>query len=259
MFYLEAKDLGIFAFIQPMSDSVTKMKLLVLNPNTSSIVTEKVAGVIRRIAHADTEYVVRQIAHGPEALESYYDESIAAPYILEAVKEANQQGFDALILAAFCDPVLEAVKEISNIPVYGIEEASFSTALLLGDKFGILTEKKQKEAVKIQHVRKHGLLERFAGVRALNLGVVEIGNNPAKVKEIGITICRKLVEEDKAEVIILGCASMAGYDRDIEQAVGVPVLDPVAVTFKLVEGLTSLGVHHSKIGVFALPSPSKMY
>jgi allantoin racemase len=90
------------------------------------------------------------------------------------------------------------------------------------------------------------------------MGVVEIGTDPAKVKETGITICRRLVEEDKAEVIILGCASMAGYDRDIEQAVGVPVLDPVAVTFKMVEGLTALGVRHSKIGLYALPAPKKM-
>jgi allantoin racemase len=239
-------------------DKLQKMNILVLNPNTSSIVTERVTGLIQRIAHADTAYVVRQIAHGPEALESYYDESLAAPYILQAVREANQQGFDALVLAAFCDPALEAAKEISNIPVYGIEEASFSAALMLGNKFGILTEKKHKEAVKTQHVRKHGLLERFAGVRALNMGVVEIASNPAKVKETGITICKKLVEEDGAEVIILGCASMAGYDRDIEQAVGVPVLDPVAVTFKMVEGLTALGVRHSKIGLYAIPAPKAM-
>jgi allantoin racemase len=234
------------------------MNILVLNPNTSKLVTDRVAGVIQRIAHPETHYAVRQIEHGPEALESYYDESLAAPYILQAVKEAGQQGFDALILAAFCDPALEAAKEISTIPVYGIEEAAFSAALLLGNKFAILTEKKHKEAVKIQHVRKHGLLERFAGVRALNMGVIEIGSDPAKVKETGIAVCRKLVDEDKAEVILLGCASMAGYDRDIEQAVGVPVLDPVAVAFKMVEGLTALGIRHSKVGLYATPAPKKM-
>ncbi len=222
------------------------------------MVTEKVAGVIQKIAHAETRYSVQQIAHGPEALESYFDESLAAPYILQAVQEANQQDFDALVLAAFCDPALEAAKEISRIPVYGIEEAAFSAALMLGNKFGILTEKKHKEAVKIQHVRKHGLLERFAGVRALNMGVIEIGSDPAKVKETGIAVCRSLVELDKAEVIILGCASMAGYDRDIEQAIGVPVLDPVAVTFKMVEGLTALGIRHSKIGLYATPAPKTM-
>jgi Asp/Glu/hydantoin racemase len=99
--------------------------------------------------------------------------------------------------------VLEAAKEISQIPIYGIEETTFSIALLLGNKFGILTEKKHKEAVKVQHVRKHGLEQRFAGVRALDMGVVEIAGEPEKVKARGLKVGRQLIEEDGAEVIIL--------------------------------------------------------
>ena len=234
------------------------MKLYVLNPNTSALVTMRVAAVIHAIARPDVQVEVTQIPHGPESLESYYDESLAAPYILEAAQEANRQGFDAIVLAAFCDPALEAVKEISQIPVYGIEEAAFSAALLLGNKFGILTEKKHKEAVKAQHVRKYGLEQRFAGVRALNMGVVEIAAHPEKVNERSLEICRQLIETDGAEVIILGCASLAGHDKEMEKALGVPVLDPVAVTFKLAEGLTELGVHHSKIGLYATPAPKKI-
>ena len=234
------------------------MKIFVLNPNTSNLITEKVAAVIKTVARPETQFVVTQIPHGPESLESYYDESLAAPYILEAINQANLQGFDAVILAAFCDPALEAAKEISKIPVYGIEETAFSTALLLGNKFGILTEKKHKEAVKVQHIRKHGLEQRFAGVRALNMGVLEIASDPALVKERGIAICRQMVEEDGAEVIILGCASMAGYNAEMEAELGVPILDPVAVAFKIVEGLTEIGIHHSKIGLYATPAPKKI-
>jgi allantoin racemase len=234
------------------------MRILVLNPNTSSVVTQRIASVIHRIVRPDTQVQVIQIDHGPESLESYYDESMAAPYILEAVEEANHNSFDAVVLAAFCDPALEAAKEVSQIPVYGIEETAFSAALLLGNKFGILTEKKHKEAVKDQHIRKHGLVQRFAGVRALDMGVVEIASDPEMVKKKGIEICRRLIEDDGAEVIILGCASMAGYNVEMEQSLGVPVLDPVAVAFKIVEGLTEIGVRHSKIGLYAVPAPKKI-
>jgi len=234
------------------------MKILVLNPNTSEAVTSRVAGVIQRIARPETQVQVMQLPHGPETLESYYDESLASPYILEVIQDANRQGFDAVVLAAFCDPVLEAVKEISAIPVYGLEETTFSVALLLGNRFGILTEKKHKEAVKAQHVRKHGLESRFASVRALNMGVAEIATDPARAKEVGIAVGRRMIEEDGAEVIIMGCASMAGYSEDLECVLGVPILDPVAITFKVVEGLTELGVRHSKIGLYAVPAPKKM-
>ena len=67
-----------------------------------------------------------------------------------------------------------------------------------------------------------------------------------------------MVEEDGAEVIIMGCASMAGYSADLERELGVPVLDPVAVTLKVVEGLTEIGVRHSKIGLYATPEPKRM-
>lgn len=233
------------------------MKILVLNPNTSRAVTDRVAGVIHRIARSDVQVEVAQIAHGPEALESYYDETVAAPYIIEAVRNANRQGFDAVIIAAFCDPVIEALKEISDIPVYSLEETAFSIALLLGNKFSILTEMKHKVSVKTQHVRKHGLESRFASVRPLNMGVTEIAENPARVKQVGMEIARRMIDEDGAEVIIMGCASMAGYSEDLERELCVPVLDPVSVTYKVVEGLTDIGVRHSKLGLYATPAPKK--
>jgi allantoin racemase len=174
---------------------------------------------------------------------------------LQVVRDANAQGYDAIIIAAFCDPAIEAVKEISDIPVYGIEETTISAALILGNRFGILTEKRHKISVKHQHVRKLGLESRLASIRSLDMGVTEIALGPERVREKGIDLGRRMVEEDGAEVIIMGCASMAGYSADMEAALGVPVLDPVGVTFKIVEGLTELGIRHSKIGLYATPAP----
>lgn len=233
------------------------MKILVLNPNTSRLVTDKIEKVVRKVARKDVEVVVDCLEHGPEVLESYYDEARATPYSIEKVQQANREGFDAVIIAAFCDPGIEALKEISDIPVYGTEEAAFSAALLLGNKFAILTEKKQKESVKAQHVRKLGLESRFANVRALGMGVVEIAEDERKVIDRAVELSRRMIDEDKAEVIIMGCASMAGYSAELEEKLQVPILDPVSVAYKMVEGLTELGIRHSKIGLFARPAEQK--
>ncbi len=233
------------------------MKILVLNPNTSEIVTAKVASVIEKIARPETITVVKSVAHGPESLESFHDEALAAPYIIEAIKAAQSEDFDAIILAAFCDPAIEAAKEISTIPVFGSEECAFSVSLLFGNKFGIITEKRHKEAVKAREVRKHGLESRFAGVRALGMGVIEIANDPAKVKERGIEVAKNLISMG-AEVIIMGCASMAGYAADLERELGVPIIDPTVVTFKLVEGLVETGLTQSKIGLYSMPVEQKI-
>jgi allantoin racemase len=233
------------------------VKILILNPNTSELVTEKIAEAVRKVAREDADYVVERIEHGPEALESYHDETLAYPYILEKVERANAEGFSAVVLAAFCDPGIEALRERSAIPVFGTEETTLAIALLLGNKFSILTEKKHKESVKRQHVRKLGLEQRFAGVRALDMGVVEIAEKGEQVLKRGIQLGRKMIEEDGAEVIVMGCASMAGYQDELSKALGVPILDPVTITYKVAEGLAEVGIRHSKIGLFAEPAPKK--
>jgi len=233
------------------------MKILVLNPNTSELVTQKIADAVNKVARKDVECVVEQIEHGPEALESYHDETLAYPYILEKVEKANAEGFSAIVLAAFCDPGIEALRERSAIPIYGTEETTLSIALLLGNKFSILTEKKHKESVKRQHVRKLGLEQRFAGVRALNMGVVEIAEKGELVLKRGIELGKKMIEEDGAEVIVMGCASMAGYQEELGKELGVPILEPVTITYKVAEGLADIRTMHSKIGLFATPAPKK--
>ena len=233
------------------------MKILVLNPNTSELVTQKIADAVHKVARKDAECVVERIEHGPEALESYHDETLAYPYVLEKVEKANAEGFSAVVLAAFCDPGIEALRERSAIPIYGTEETTLSIALLLGNKFSILTEKKHKESVKRQHVRKLGLEQRFAGVRALNMGVVEIAEKGELVLKRGIELGKKMIAEDGAEVIVMGCASMAGYQEELEKQLGVPILDPVTITYKVAEGLADIKTMHSKIGLFATPAPKK--
>lgn len=234
------------------------MKILVLNPNTSAAVTARIAAVVERFRRPETEVVVGQISHGPEALESSYDESLAVPHVLAAVANANLQRFDAVIIAAFCDPGLDAAREISGIPVFGLEETTCAVAMLLGNRFGILTEQPHKVAVKQQHIRKHGFDARFASVRPVGMGVQEIATDPERVARVGLEVARRMVEDDGAEVIVMGCASMAGHADDLERALQVPVLDPIAVTLKVVEALAELGVRHSKRGLYATPAPQQV-
>ena len=59
-----------------------------------------------------------------------------------------------------------------------------------------------------------------------------------------------MVEEDGAEVIIMGCTAMAGYNEDLERELNIPVLDPTVVSFKFAEMIADMGVRHSKVGLY---------
>jgi allantoin racemase len=98
----------------------------------------------------------------------------------------------------------------------------------------------------------------LASVRSLDLSVAETDAEPEKTKERVLEVAQKAVYEDGAEVIILGCAGMAGYAKAIESKLNIKVIDPSAVALKMAEAMADLGLTHSKAGLFAKP-PGKVF
>jgi allantoin racemase len=233
------------------------MKILIINPNTSEQVTARIRAVAEATARSDGQVTVVCPAQGPVTIESSYDEAYALGPTIDLVRGARADGYHAIILACFCEVGVEAAREISTIPVLGLEEPTLAAALLLGEKFGIMTEKRPRVAMKVRHVRRYGLLERLASVRPLELSVAELAADPEGTKAAGIRLARRMVEEDGAEVIILGCAAMAGYSEDVARELGVPVLDPLKVSLKVAEMLVDLGLTHSRVGLYAPPTPKE--
>jgi allantoin racemase len=233
------------------------MRILVININTSQSITDKMRQAILAVKRTDVQVDVICPEHGPVTIDSSYDEAYAVPPTLELVKEANQKGYDAILLGCFCDAGVEAAREISNIPVIAMEEATYALAITLGNKFGLLTEKQPRIAMKELHVRRAGLLQRLASIRALGLSTADLDAHPEETKRGGLALARRMIEEDGAEVIIMGCAAMSGYSDDIERELGVPVLDPTVVSFKMAEMIADIGVHHSKVGLYHPPLPKE--
>jgi allantoin racemase len=229
------------------------MKILVINPNTSESMMQHIRRELEKIKRPDTELEVKNPSEGPLAIQSAYDEALAAPRVVEMVKKANEERYDAVIIACFSDPGLDAAKEASQILVLGIAEVAFHIAALLGHKFCIMTPLKSRVPAKEQHVRRLGMTKLLTSVRALNMKVLETDAKPDETKSALLEIGKRAIEEDGAEVMILGCAGMAGYSEELANQLGIPVLDPTSVSLKVVEAMVDLGITHSKIGIFSTP------
>jgi allantoin racemase len=79
------------------------MKILVINPNTSVSMTDHIREELVRTKRKDTELTVVCAGEGPYTIESAYEEAFAIPPTLGLVKNANHEGYDAVILACFSD------------------------------------------------------------------------------------------------------------------------------------------------------------
>jgi allantoin racemase len=229
------------------------VKILVINPNTTAEVTKQVEATMKAVKRQDTILEVTNPQRGPTAVSSSYDELVAGCELLKMLREAKPEDYDAIIIACYSDPGIVAAKELCDIPVVGIAEAAMHVACMLGRKFTVLTTSKARVPSKEAYVYHNGLQDRLASVRALGVGVVEASHEPDKAKEAISTVAARAIDEDGAEVIILGCAGMAGYAQDLEERLGVPVLDPSAIALKVAEAMVDLQLKPSKMGFFAHP------
>jgi allantoin racemase len=103
------------------------------------------------------------------------------------------------------------------------------------------------------HIR--GLSHFLASVCSLDLSVAETDSDPELTKRRIFEVAGKAVEQDGAEVIVLGCAGMAGYSAELEEKLSIKVLDPTATAFKMAEAMVDLGLSQAKVGLFAPPPP----
>jgi len=229
------------------------MKIMVINPNSSVEMTEHLDRVLSQIKNPDTELTVTCPKGGPLAIESQYDEGMCLPGVMELVEKANADGYDAIILACLSDPGLEAAREISNCLVTGIEETSMHIAAMMGSKFTVLTMTDKRVPSKEAHVRRFKLENSCASVRPLGMSVAEIDADEAAARKQILRVAKQAAEEDGAEVILLGCAGMAGYAEGITEQLGVVVLDPSSLTLKVTEALVAAGVKQSKRGLYSVP------
>jgi len=227
------------------------MRIMIINPNSSEEMTGHIRSELERIKRNDTEVRVIATVGAPPAIESASDITQAVPPMLKLARQANEEHYDAVIIACFSDPGLQAAREVSDILVLGIEETTLHVAAMLGHRFTILTPLEKRIPAKEREVCRYGLESALASVRALGLTVSETDANPERTKIRILEVARKAVEEDGAEVILLGCAGMTGYAKDVEEELGVVVLDPTTVAFKVCEGLIDVGLRHSKRALYA--------
>jgi allantoin racemase len=230
------------------------MRLLVLNPNSSPTVTGVIMESAARGASPGTELVGVTTRGGTRNIDSALGDYLSGAFAIRTCLEsvAVHQP-DAVVLAGFGRVGIDALKEALTVPVVSIAEASMAIACLLGHRFTTLTMLQQFIPYQQDLVRYYGFDAKCASVRAININVEACVTHRAQALRELTEQIRTIVSEDRAEVVILACAGLCGYDQELSRLAGIPVLDPVAVGVKVAESLVALGLCHSKARKFAPP------
>ena len=207
----------------------------VINPNSSQAVTAAIDQAVAPLRSVDgPDIVCLSLAEGPPGIQSQRDvDGVIMPMLRKASELEESAG--AFVIACFSDPGLHALREQSRRRVFGIAECGVLTALTLGQRFGVIAILPTSIPRHLRYFGAMGVMDRFAADLPIGLSVAELSDEDRALSRM-VEVGRTLKDAHGAGVLVMGCAGMARYRAALEEAVGIPVVEPTQAAVAMAVG-----------------------
>jgi Asp/Glu/hydantoin racemase len=198
-------------------------RILLINPNSSEACSAGISAALAPFRFAAGPVLdVVTLKEGPPAIYSWRDWHAVVEPVCRLVERSDA---DIYVIACASDPGIEAVRTVTTRPVLGIFRCSVAAAVARAERFGVIA---LVDASKARHrlgLRAMGLEDRLAGEVAMNVPM-DVLLDPDAARAALIAAGRDLAAMG-AETVILGCTGMAHHAATIQDALGLPVIEPV--------------------------------
>lgn len=212
-------------------------RILFVNPNSSQACSDGIDVAIAPFRFAGGPALeVATLRDGPPAIYSWTDWFSVAPGLVALVR---REAADCFVIACASDPALPAVREATARPVIGIFSSAVLAALARAERFGVIAIVSASKARHRLALRSLGVEARLAEEIALDV-TMETLLDPVATRDRMQAAGRALVAAG-AGAVVLGCAGMAHQRAAIEEAVGVPVIEPCQAAAAAALGIVQAG------------------
>ncbi|MBU6189047.1 MAG: aspartate/glutamate racemase family protein [Betaproteobacteria bacterium] len=200
-------------------------RILVINPNSTQAVTDGIDRALDPLRlPGGPVFECVTLAEGPPGIQTQRDvDGVIAP--LSKLIASRDHDCDGFVIACYSDPGLYSAREVTRKPVLGISECGVLTALTLGHRFGVIAILAGSIPRHLRYLGAMGVMDRLAAELPVGLQVTELAD-AGRTRERLIATGRQLVNDHGAHVVVMGCAGMAQYRKALEDAIGVPVVEP---------------------------------
>jgi Asp/Glu/hydantoin racemase len=214
-------------------------ELLLINPNTTTAITDTLAALVRATVPADVNVHAVTAPFGAPYIADEAGYAVAGHAALQAWRKASSERarpFDGVIVGCFGDPGLFALREAAGCPVTGLAEASLMEAVQRMDASGQTAGQGRCAIVtggaawgpmlrKLLPALSGG--ERVAAVETVTLSGAQLRADPTAAQALLTEACRKVRAEHGVEAIVLGGAGLGGLAAVLQGRVDVPLIDSV--------------------------------
>ena len=205
------------------------------------------------------QFDFKPVKAGPDLYDSWHDLAMADIAMFEAGCTAQEEGYDALCIDTMSDSGANALRSVLDIPVISPARTAFGLMLMLGNKFGVLTQWDPWKALYKKAAAEMNLQNHLVGVESINTPP-DVRNLLGGKEEVVfpqlLAAGLRLVDQG-AEAIVLGSTTMHQSAAFLNEHLPVPVINPGPATYKIAETMLSLGITHSHVG-FPKPHSEKL-
>lgn len=227
-----------------------KIKVVIPNSGMNRKTLTAREHMLSRAVSAQAELSVDCIPSGPASIESNTDEVMAGPLLIQAARQAEAEGYDAFVVYCFSDLAVPAIRENVSIPVVGPGEVALAAADMISNRFSVITTVEGNVSRTYRRLLQNPIAQRkMKSVRALNIPVADLREEPEATRTYLENVCRQCVEEDSADTVILGCLGLAQYGETVEQSCGAKVIDPAFCALAWAELAVRLDLRPSRRSV----------
>lgn len=214
--------------------------IYVVNPNSNKAVTAGIDEAVERLRiDGGPAIEALTLEDGPPGIQSQRDaDGVVAPLLRLASTLEDEAA--AFVIACFSDPGLHALREQSARPVLGIAECGVLTALTMGQRFGVIAILPNSIPRHLRTFGAMGVSGRLAGELAVGLTIAELADDRNTLLRL-VQVGRRLRDDYHADTIVMGCAGMARFRRRLEDAVGLPVIEPTQAAVGMAMARVLLG------------------
>jgi allantoin racemase len=213
--------------------------VLLINPNTSQWVTDRLAAQLHRLLGPEVAITPATARFGHPYIASPEGFEVGARAVLDAASmhlaAASQPRFDAVLIGCFGDPGLEQLRRGSALPVLGLAEAAIGEAWRAG-RYAIVTGGSAWKPMLEEIVAGFGWSDRLDNVTVIEQSGAELAADPARARSLLAQACRDAAAPG-VERVVLGGAAFAGYGDAIGAQVPVPVIDSVSAAARALQAL----------------------
>jgi allantoin racemase len=217
------------------------MRILWIDPIGTDVFTADVLHILEAARRDGVQVdAVSLPADRPDHLEYHAYEALVIADIVRITYEAAND-YDAIVIGCFYDVGLREAREVSGRAVVTAPcQSATAIASNLGNTFSVLVGRRKWIPKMSENVHLYGHGHRLASMRPLGLGVHDFQADHDRTCDCLLAEGRKAIQEDGAEVLILGCTAEYGFNREMQAELGVPVIDAVTAPFKYAEFLADL-------------------